>query len=341
MTRPIRFAASGTGRHCRQSHLGPALAAGMYELVAFYDPSPQSCAAVSQMAPEAQAHPSFSSLLDAGAEAIVICGPDDTHLDQAYLAVIAGLHVLVEKPVTVSVDQIGLFRKVMDTAAAQNLVLTSCLPRRVEDSMYPYGWVLSQMPALLGMFGELTSVLLDFSYYRPEVMGTWREGRSLLLDHFPHDGDFAYKVACAAQDGEPLPMRALRLKDDDPLQYAVSGTIGGLPFMCHGSRYELNKSTFAERIVLRFRRGICTVDVSHGEVEQFRFADGKREISRILPINRESGGYDHRSESVMASFATAIQAEMGGGHAYLTADELTMSAEAGPELLESGMYVRR
>ena len=338
--RPIRLAASGTGRHSLQSHLRPALATQLYELVAFYDPLLESRRRVYDLESAVYACISFDELLERGADAIVICGPDDTHLEQAALAIDAGLHVLVDKPVMVSVGQAGAFHKLIDAAAERNRVLTTCLPRRVEDRRHPYGWTLATLPELVAEFGELLSVSLDFSYHRPDVAGTWREGRSLLLDHFPHDGDFAYKVARAASDSEALPLRALSLKADDPLQYAVAGTIGDLPFMCHGSRYEPDGATFAERIQLRFKCGYCVVEVLHGDVELGWFASGRRELTHVTPINRESGGYDHRSIAMMVSFANAILRGKGG-HAYLTYPELALAAEASPELLESGLYVSR
>lgn len=338
--RSIRLAASGAGRHCRRGHLGPALSTGLYDLVGFYDPSAESRAEVLKMAPTVRTFKTYEKLLDdANVDAVVVCGPDETHLDQAAQAIAAGKHVLVDKPVMASVDQTSAFRKMMDEAAARNLVLTTCLPRRVEDRYHPYGWVLAQLSELMEEFGKLLFASLDFSYVEPKVAGTWREGRSLLLDHFAHDGDFAYKVVCTANGVATLPFRAA-CGMDEPWQYTVTGTVGSVPFMCHGTRYEQQEGTYAELITLRFQRGICTVEVLHGHVELRWFASGLREFSDVMPINHASGGYDHRSMSMMVAFASAI-VKGEGGHAYLTSDEFTMAAEAASELQESGLYVRR
>lgn len=336
---PINLVGIGCGRHFCRSHLLPALAMDRFNVMAAFDPSAASLAKVAKLAPEV--FPYTEKLEDAlqhpGAYAAVVCSTDEDHLAQARAALEAGLHVLVDKPVITTKAQVREFRGMVDLAARRNLVLTTCLPRRMEDRTYPYGWLFETLHEVVAELGELLNITLDFSYHEPEVEGTWREGRRLLLDHFPHDGDLVYKLARIYRGQPSLPFRARR-EVDTPKQYLVTGMTGGLPFQCHGSRFEPDERTFAERMQLRFQQGVCTVDAFTGEVELYWFT-GRRELIGVKPVNNPEA-YDHRFTRLMDAFADAIEAGQAG-HAYLTAEEFAMAVE-GPTLLSSsGSYNRR
>ncbi len=104
-----------SGWHVQQLALIPEVA-----VTALVDPMPESTRAFKEKHfPEAKEYSSFEQLLaspPAKLDAVLLVTPHALHYPQAKAALLAGLHVLVEKPmVTRSADAYDLWKAVMDT----------------------------------------------------------------------------------------------------------------------------------------------------------------------------------------------------------------------------------
>jgi predicted dehydrogenase len=95
--RELRLGIVGAGRIAQVAHLPAATKADRVRLVSICDPSPLLAHGVA----ERYGVPGYTNpeqLLESGVDAIVVATPDRTHLPIAELALRAGKHVLVEKP---------------------------------------------------------------------------------------------------------------------------------------------------------------------------------------------------------------------------------------------------
>jgi predicted dehydrogenase len=240
----IPYGVIGCGEHAIRGHITPSIGTGL-KLLGAYDPDPANAERVVDMFPhQAISFSSFEGLLNASAiQAVMIMSPDRFHPEQLQEAVFAGKHVLVDKPLAIHDSGMSIVRHALREAVRRKLVVSSCHPRRFDP---PYATLKNLALDLSYEFGGLLSVYLDFSYHKPEA--DWKQSRSLLLDHFPHEIDYLHYLLGFA------PFRAYRLADG-PDHYTVAGVRnGGLTFFFSGTR-RLENRTYPEEIHLRF--GLC------------------------------------------------------------------------------------
>jgi scyllo-inositol 2-dehydrogenase (NADP+) len=141
--------------------------------------------------PEARIVSDFDALLALPElDAIVIATPNDTHFDLACRALAAGKHVVVDKPVTVTLAE----AEQLERAAARHQRLVAPFHNRRWDGDF------LTVRALLasGKLGRLTHYESHFDRFRPLVRPRWREdaarGGGLLLDLGPHVVDQALQL---------------------------------------------------------------------------------------------------------------------------------------------------
>jgi predicted dehydrogenase len=119
-----------------------------------------------------RAHASYADLVaDAGVDVVYVASPHTAHLEHALLAIAAGKHTLVEKPLALNAAEA---RQIADAAAARGLFCmeahwTSFLPkfdvlRQVLDS-----GVLGKVTAVVADFGEWFTP--EHRIFRPELAG--------------------------------------------------------------------------------------------------------------------------------------------------------------------------
>jgi predicted dehydrogenase len=121
---------------------------------------------------------------------VVIATPNDTHFDLARRALLAGKHVVVDKPFTITATQA---RELTTLAAHRGLVLSVFHNRRWDaDFLTVHALIAS------GKLGTLTSFESRFDRYRPEVKLRWREqtgeGSGLWYDLGSHLLDQALQL---------------------------------------------------------------------------------------------------------------------------------------------------
>jgi predicted dehydrogenase len=108
MPERTRVGVVGGGAIAQIAHL-PTLSRldDRFELVALADPSPSVRDALSARF-GIKAHSDWRSLLEEELDALVVCSPHATHAEVALGALDAGLHVLVEKPLCISIEDADL-----------------------------------------------------------------------------------------------------------------------------------------------------------------------------------------------------------------------------------------
>ena len=133
-------------------------------------------------------------LADPAVDVVTICTPSGAHMDPAIAAAKAGKHILVEKPVDVSVDKIDA----MITACEENNVqLASILPRRFNE-----GTQILKQAVDSGRFGQLTLVEAVTKWFRTQEYydsGAWRgtwalDGGGALMNQSIHTIDLLLHV---------------------------------------------------------------------------------------------------------------------------------------------------
>jgi predicted dehydrogenase len=188
---PLRVGLAGLG------FWGMKLARNLAEspatkLVAICDPERARLEAAAERHPGAAAFEQLSSMLETdGLEAVVIATPEALHFVQAKAALDAGKHVLVEKPLTLSV------------AECASLELHA--RRRSRTLMVGHTFLYSEPVRLLRELirdGELGQVL--YCYAQRLNLGAIRSDVSAMWDLAPHDISILHYVL----DCEPVMVSA-------------------------------------------------------------------------------------------------------------------------------------
>jgi predicted dehydrogenase len=132
-------------------------------------------------------------------DVVVIATPNSTHFDLARRALLAGKHVVVDKPFTVTSAHARELKKI---AEQQNRVLSVFQNRRWDADFLTLRQIIES-----GTLGEIASFVSRFDRYRPEVKIRWREqagdGNGLWYDLGPHLLDQALQLF-----GRPLAIQA-------------------------------------------------------------------------------------------------------------------------------------
>jgi scyllo-inositol 2-dehydrogenase (NADP+) len=134
--------------------------------------------------PGVRSYPSTEALLaDPSLELVVINTPNDTHYDLASQALLAGKHVLVEKPVATSVAE---WRELSDLARRQGRQLLAYQNRRWDTDFLAVRRVVES-----GQLGRLIEVHFRFDRFRPLLhtkvfKEDGRPGSGVIYDLGPH-----------------------------------------------------------------------------------------------------------------------------------------------------------
>jgi predicted dehydrogenase len=119
---------------------------------------------------------------DATIDLVVIATPNASHFELARSALLAGKHVVVDKPCTVTLAET---EALLDLAGAKGRVLTVFQNRRFDSDFLALQQVIQS-----GELGRLVQVESHFDRYRPVVPVRWREqdqpGAGLWFDLGPH-----------------------------------------------------------------------------------------------------------------------------------------------------------
>jgi predicted dehydrogenase len=316
----IRYAVIGCGEHAIRGHVVPGNEVPSLTCVGAYDPDDAKMAEVRDARAEGTSFSRYRSesglLGDRGIDAVVIASPDRFHAPSLAAAVAAGKHVLCDKPLAQTVDDLRLLRRTLDEAEERGLVVTSCHPRRFDP---PYLWLKLWIDGTT-TFGDVQNIELDFSYHAPSKVGLHS---GLLADHFNHEFDLLHFLCGHA------PAVIHKLVDGDTRYMAVGMREDGVGFTFHGTR-KLDAKHYREFARLRFERGDVELDCSSGSAVVHAHETGGKDV--VLPGKTD---YAKRFRDIMANFAGAIAGETEN---YLTRRDLVANAESCVYLTDCPQY---
>lgn len=123
-------------------------------------------------------------------ELVVITTPNDTHYPFALQSLLAGKHVVVDKPMTVTSKEA---LHLIDTAKAQQKILSVYQNRRYASDALTIRKIVQQ-----GMLGDIFEFEAQYNRFRPELKHNWKEkpegGSGILYDLGPHLIDQAFSL---------------------------------------------------------------------------------------------------------------------------------------------------
>lgn len=174
-------------------------------------------------------------LNEPGVDLIVVATPTGTHYDVARSALLAGMHVVVDKPITTTVAEAD---DLIALARDRNRLLSVYQNRRWDSDFLTVRKVIAS-----GVLGAVFSYEAHYDRFRPRMKGGWREqdlpGSGILYDLGSHLVDQALQLF-----GMPEMMRAdvFRQRDDaraDDYFHLILG-YGRRRVILHGSMFVLD-----------------------------------------------------------------------------------------------------
>lgn len=289
------------------------------KLVAVHDPQKLHALTAAQKGKSTciVGYDSVGALLnDIKVQAVIIASPDRFHPEHLKAAIDAGKHVFIEKPLAIDMQGMQTAIRALKKAKQDRLVVTSCHPRRFDPV---YVRIKENLPEWEGLLGQAVSLHLDFSYHKPGE--DWKQNRSLLLDHFPHEIDclhffFGYS-----------PFKAFKL-EDEATHYAVAGSREDRKTFFFSGTRKLESSVYPETVSIRFERGLITVNTKNGSLTVHNHDKGTSFTSQF-------GGtdYEARLNRLNLNFFNTIR---GTAENYLTEGDLIINTYSAIELVEKG-----
>lgn len=223
----VRVALIGCGR-ISQVHIHAVQHEPRARLVGVMDAVP----AAAQAAAEACGVPAFTDLeaLLAAAEpqAVIVCTPPSTHRSVAEAALLAGAHVLCEKPLTISLEDAAGLHQAADRAG--RVLMMASKFRYVSDVVKARGILKS------GLLGE--PVLLENEFCaRVNMSKRWNSdpgisGGGVLIDNGSHSVDIVRYLAGPIEKIKAVfgkPAQGLEVEDTARLfAYSHDGTMASI-----------------------------------------------------------------------------------------------------------------
>jgi len=119
---------------------------------------------------------------DPAVDLVIIPTPNDTHFPLAKQALLAGKHVVVDKPFTVTLSQAYELRQL---AQSSNLLLSVFHNRRWDSDFLTVKQLIRD-----GILGDVVYLGSQYDRFRPQVLARWREqpgaGSGIWYDLAPH-----------------------------------------------------------------------------------------------------------------------------------------------------------
>ena len=236
----------------------------------------------------------FEAVTSEQVDLVAIATPNESHAPLARAALMAGKHVVIDKPFAVDLAE----ARDLSALASRNGLLLSVFHNRRWDSDF----LTVQRAVEDGLIGEVTHFESHFDRFRPEVWGRWREqarpGSGLWLDVGPHLVDQALQLFGLPDrvHGNLARQRQGAVVDDwahvvldygerRVVLHAASLTAGGVPrFVAHGTGGSLVKK-HPDRQELQLRDGLKPGGPGWGEDPDQLVVFDRSGISRSMPAS--------------------------------------------------------
>ncbi|NKB65922.1 MAG: hypothetical protein GKR89_02565 [Candidatus Latescibacteria bacterium] len=128
----LRLGLIGVGGFSANYHIPRLLRRGDVEIAAICDPAAKPLAALQERLPGCAAFADYRQLVQVdGLDAVFVSSPNIYHFDQCRLALEKGLHLLVDKPLTMTAEQAA---NLVELAGAKDRVLMTAYTRHFMNS---------------------------------------------------------------------------------------------------------------------------------------------------------------------------------------------------------------
>lgn len=253
----MKLAIIGLGSIGRR-HLGNFNAIGVDTLVG-YDAAPAQRTAAAAQFPFAAVVPTLEAALD-GADGVVVCTPPDSHLAIARMALERGAHLMIEKPLTQSVDGV---EEVLRGCDARGLRVLTAYNWRYWPPMLLVERMLKD-----GRIGAVRAARTEYAYhltirypgkdYRQSYMADAKQGGGCLLDE-SHAIDYMRWLLGEISDVSAVVDRvsSLDISSDDVADLTVrfaSGAIGNIHMDLFAWNVHSHFELLGEDGVIQWRR---------------------------------------------------------------------------------------
>jgi predicted dehydrogenase len=268
-------------------------------------------------------------------QGLLILTPPNTHLDLVQRAARAGKHVLLEKPLEISLAKA---EELVAVCEQQQVQLAVMLQHRMRESSVALAALIAS-----GELGELTGASCSMRWWRPQSYydepgrGTLaRDGGGVLMTQAIHTLDLLLSLT-----GLPVQVTALA-RTSAVHSMECEDTVTAVLSFANGAIGSLDATTaaypgFPERFALNFTRGSATLEAGQMQAE---LVDGRRLSAgthQATGTGANVMAFDHHAhQAVIADFLQAIRS--GGSPAvsgrsalqvHRLIDALTVSAQLG------------
>ena len=261
----------------------------------------------SALPPGAKVTARYEDLLeDPLLQAVLILTPPNTHLDLVQRAARAGKHVLLEKPIEVSLAGAEALVAVCEQ---HQVLLAVMLQHRLRESSMALATLIAS-----GELGELTGASCSMRWWRPQSYydepgrGTLaRDGGGVLITQAIHTLDLLLSLT-----GLPAQVTALARTSAVHRMECEDSVVAVLSF-ANGAIGSLDATTaaypgFSERIALNFTRGSASLEAGEMQAE---LMDGRRLCAGARQATGTGANvmaFDHQPHrAVIADFLQAIR----------------------------------
>lgn len=258
-------------------------------------------------------------LFDPSVQLVSVCTPTDTHASIATAALEKRKHVLVEKPVALSAED------VRPVAEAARRAGTLCMPAHCMRFWPGWTWLRDRIAD--GEFGALKRASFLRAGSAPawskEFYGDYARSGGALGDFHIHDADFVLWAIGAPR----------RVKCEGSLAHprTTYKLAGGVQATAEAEWSDDPKAPFRMEYTAEFERGVATYRMGRTPLVEFEDESGKRTIS----VEPETG-YDAEVRHIVEAIAS------GSRELRVTMDDALRVAElldAERRSLETGDWV--
>jgi predicted dehydrogenase len=315
----INLGIVGAGEHMRRAHGEAMSKIDRVNFLRWFDPAIADTDIDSYLGTKS----SYEEVLeDPEIDAVIIASPDRFHPDQFLAAISAGKHVFIEKPLALDSDGFEKIVKGLRIAKEKNLIVSSCHPRRFDPPMVALKELLDNGKWVEENLGKINRFEFKFLYH--QVTDSWKQDRSLMLDHFGHEIDLV-RYLFGRLDKQIL-VSAKKIRDGFAA-YTTEGVIDEIEFIFDGMRI-LDEKKYQEYVEIRGTLGIFSLYLNGG----IAIYNSQKE-QKMLTLPAKS--YEDMFNVVNENFIAAIR---GTEKPYLDYYDFLINNYSGICLLENGTF---
>jgi len=342
MTQNVSIGLIGCGRIASLVYLNILRRMPGLRLTAIAEPDDMRRETAGKSAPRAVLYADYKDLLrHQDLDAVIICLPNDMHADAAISSFEAGMHVYLEKPISINTDEAG---KLLDVWNSANLVGMTGFNLRFNPV---YLSLKKHIEA--GTVGDITCVRTVFSYWRREFP-EWRKhkvsGGGALLDIGSHHVDLLRYTLDAEMSQVSATISSRNTEGDnavcelktssgvDVQSYFSITSIDEDKIEVYGTQGKLSADRFNSSL-----RVVISESQRPGQLQQIKSDIGSLLRSRNLKDRILFPGKEPSFELALRHFVSAVKGEVAASPDLLDGYKCLTILEAAEESAQTGRAV--